>query len=34
MSLPQRKRCDTGHVRHGVEREVADLEASIAGTVD
>jgi hypothetical protein len=34
MSLPQRKGCDAGHVRHRVEREVADLEASIGGTVD
>jgi hypothetical protein len=34
MSRPQRKGCDAGHVRHRVEREVADLEASIAGTVD
>jgi len=34
MSLPQRKGCDAGHVRHGAERGVADLEASIVGTVD
>ena len=34
MSLPQRKGCDAGHVRHRVEHEVAGLEASIGGTVD
>jgi hypothetical protein len=34
MSRPQRKRCDAGHVQHRVEREAADLEASIGGTVD
>jgi len=34
MSRPQRKGCDAGHIRHRVEREVADLEASIGGTVD
>ena len=34
MSLPQRKRCDAGHVGHRVEREAADLEANIGGTVD
>jgi len=34
MARPQRKGCDAGHVRHGVEREAADLEASIGGTVD
>jgi hypothetical protein len=34
MSRPQRKACDAGHVRHRVEHEVADLEASIGGTVD
>src|SRR5882724_7950724 len=34
MSRPQRKSCDVGHVRHRVEREVADLEVSIGGTVD
>jgi len=34
MSRPRRKGCDAGHVRHGVEREVAGLETSIGGTVD
>ena len=34
MSLSQRKGCDAGHVQRGVEREAADLEASIGGTVD
>jgi hypothetical protein len=34
MSRPQRKGCDAGHVQRGVEREAADLEASIGGTVD
>jgi hypothetical protein len=34
MSRPQRKGCDAGHVRHRVERESADLEASSGGTVD
>jgi len=34
MSLPQRKGCDAGHVRHRFEHEVAGLEASIGGTVD
>jgi hypothetical protein len=34
MSLPQRKGRDAGHVRHRVGPGVADLEASIGGTVD
>jgi len=29
MARPQRKGCDAGHVRHCVECEMADLEASI-----